>query len=112
MDRRVQIVRAAIEADYRCAWDNEKLAQLVNLSTSRLRHLFKAETGTTPAQYLKSIRMREAQKLLMTTFLSVKQIMNRVGITDESYFGHEFRKSYGLSPSKYRSSRRTAPDVD
>ena len=105
MDRRVQIVRAAIESDFRRAWHIEELGRLVNLSTSRLRHLFKGETGTTPTQYLKSVRMREAQKLLLATFLSVKEIMNRVGITDESYFGHEFRKTYGLAPSKYRSSR-------
>ena len=106
MDRRVHIVRAAIEADFRRPCKTEELARLVNLSTSRLRHLFKAETGTTPAQYLKSIRMREAQRLLLTTFLSVKEIMNRVGITDESYFGHEFRKMYGLAPSKFRQSGR------
>src|SRR5688572_487062 len=106
MDRRVQIVRAAIEADFRRAWNSEELARLVNLSASRLRHLFKAETGTTPAQYLKSVRMREAQKLLMTTFLSVKEIMHRVGITDESHFGHEFRKTYGLAPSKFRNAGR------
>jgi len=112
MDRRVQIVRAAIEANFRRPCKTEELARLVNLSTSRLRHLFKAETGTTPAQYLKTIRMREAQRLLLTTFLSVKEIMNRVGIADESYFGHEFRKVYGLAPSKYRSSRRTVPDVE
>ena len=65
--------------------------------------LFKAEIGKTPAQYLKSIRMREAQRLLLTTFLSVKEVMNRVGIADESHFGHEFRKTYGLAPSKYRA---------
>ena len=106
MDRRVQIVRAAIEADFQRAWISEDLARLVNLSTSRLRHLFKAETGATPAQYLKSVRMREAQKLLLTTFLSVKEVMNRVGITDESYFGHEFRKVYGMAPSKFRNSGR------
>ena len=105
MDRRIQIVSAAIETDFRRAWRNEELAQLVNLSTSRLRHLFKAEMGRTPAQYLKFVRMREAQRLLLTTFLSVKEIMNRVGIADESHFGHEFRKAYGLAPSKYRSMR-------
>ena len=51
----------------------------MNLSGSRLRHLFKAEMDQTPAQYLKAIRMREAAMLLRTTFLSVKEIMNRVG---------------------------------
>jgi len=109
MDRRIQIARSAFETDFSRAWDIEKLALLVNLSTSRLRHLFKTETGMTPTQYLKSIRMREAELLLRTTFLSVKEIMNRVGISDESHFGHEFKKAYGLPPSKYRSA--AAPSV-
>jgi AraC-like DNA-binding protein len=34
--------------------------------------------------------------------LSVKEIMNRVGLSDESHFVHEFKKTYGLAPSKYR----------
>ena len=112
MDRRIQIVSSAIETDFRRAWDSQELAQLVNLSTSRLRHLFKAEIGKTPVQYLKFIRMREAQKLLLTTFLSVKEIMNRVGIADESHFGHEFRKAYGLAPARYRSSVPASSEVE
>ena len=102
MDRRIQIVREAIEKDYKRAWTISDLAKLVNLSPSRLRHLFKAETGETPAQFLKAVRLREAEELLRTTFLSVKEIMNRVGFIDESHFGHEFKKAHGLAPSKYR----------
>ena len=104
MDRRAQIVKSALEADFRRAWDNQSLAQLVNLSESRFRHLFKAELGQTPAQYLRSIRMLEAEKLLRTTLLSVKEIMNRVGISNESHFVHSFKKAHHLSPSKYRSA--------
>ena len=111
MDRRIQTVRSAIETDFRRAWEIEALAQMVNLSASRLRHLFKAEMGQTPAQYLKSIRMREAEMLLRTTFLSIKEIMNRVGISNESHFVHEFKKAHGLAPSKYRSASTVAIPV-
>ena len=111
MDRRIQIVSAALETEFRRAWDIVKLGELVNLSGSRLRHLFKTEMDQTPAQYLKAIRMREAAMLLRTTFLSVKEIMNRVGISNESHFVHEFKKVYGLAPSKYRSASPTiTPD--
>ncbi|MGI8735145.1 MAG: helix-turn-helix transcriptional regulator [Pyrinomonadaceae bacterium] len=103
MDRRVQIVQAAVETNCRREWTNQALGDLVNLSPSRLRHLFKSETGKTPTQFLKAVRLREAEKLLRMTFLSVKEIMNRVGFLDESHFGHEFKKVYGLAPSKYRS---------
>lgn len=104
MDPRIQIVRSAIEKDCRRAWTITALAKLVNLSPSRLRHLFKAETGITPNQFLKEIRLGEAEELLRTTFLRVKEIMNRVGFLDESHFGHEFKRVYGKSPSQYRSS--------
>ena len=104
MDRRIQVVTGAIEKDFRRPWNTEELAALVNLSSSRLRHLFKADLNKTPAQYLKHVRMQEAEKLLRTTFLSVKEIMNLVGILDESHFGHEFKKTYGVAPSKYRES--------
>lgn len=107
MNRRVQIVQAAIETNCRREWTNQALADLVNLSPSRLRHLFKSETGKTPTQFLKAFRLGEAEKLLRATFLSVKEIMNRVGFLDESHFGHEFKKVYGLAPSKYRSSTPT-----
>ena len=103
MDQRVQIVRSAIEKDCRRAWTMAALAKLVNLSPSRLRHLFKSETGITPNQFIKEVRLSEAERLLRTTFLRVKEIMNRVGFLDESHFGHEFKKTYGVSPSKYRS---------
>jgi len=103
MDRRVQIVSAALARDLRRHWSTEQIAQLVNLSPSRLRHLFKNETGKTPSQYLKAIRLREAQRLLRSSFLSIKEVMNRVGIVDESHFWHEFKKAYGLAPSKYRT---------
>ena len=104
MDRRIRTVCSALETDIRRAWDIVQLGLLVNLSGSRLRHLFKAEMDQTPDQYLKAIRMREAATLLRTTLLSVKEIMNRVGISNESHFVREFKKAHGLSPSKYRSA--------
>ena len=89
-------------------WEVEELAQLVNLSASRLRHLFKTETGKTPAQYLKYLRLQKAELLLRTTFLTVKEIVNLVGLMTGSHFVRDFRKAYGLTPTMYRSAARSA----
>jgi AraC-like DNA-binding protein len=43
--------------------------------------------------------------LLTTTFLSVKQIVRRVGLTDESHFVRDFKRSYGVTPGEYRKPR-------
>ena len=104
MDRRIEVVISNMEAQCSRAWEVAELATLVNLSGSRLRHLFKQETGTTPAQYLKTVRLRKASVLLRTTFMSVKEIAITVGLTTASYFVREFRKSYGMTPTEYRNS--------
>ena len=104
MDRRIEVVISKLESDVSRAWRMAELAQLVNLSSSRLRHLFKTETGKTPTQYLKDLRLRNAELLLRTTFLSVKEIVNRIGLTTGSHFVRDFKNEYGLTPTMYRSS--------
>lgn len=102
MDPRVRIVIAHIKEDLRRDPSLNTLAEGVRLSSSRLRHLFKSETGESFAQYVKSLRMQEAKRLLETTFLSVKEVMHRVGIRNESHFTQDFKKAYGLTPSQHR----------
>jgi len=100
MDRRIELVISKIDSDPgSCSLS--ALAALVLLSPSRLRHLFKQETGTTPSHYLKIARLVKAELLLRTTFLSVKEIMNLVGLPS-SHYVREFRREYGLSPTEYR----------
>jgi AraC family transcriptional regulator of arabinose operon len=102
MDRRVELVIAKIKNETAVAWDTPTLAALVNLSPSRFRHLFKQETGKGPAQYLKEFRLRKAEKMLRTTFLTVKQVLKQVGLGSNAHFVHDFRKLYGMTPTAYR----------
>lgn len=106
MDLRVQQALRLISEDVRRPLLLEEIARAVNLSAPRLRYLFKAETGVTPAQHLKSLRMQKAKELLEGTFLNVKQIMIQVGINDESHFVRDFRERYGLPPAEYRRRLR------
>ncbi|HEX5966278.1 MAG TPA: AraC family transcriptional regulator [Pyrinomonadaceae bacterium] len=89
-------------------WSPDTLGRAVNLSASRFQHLFKAEVGMAPAHYLRALRMERAKKLLQTSRLTVKQIMNGVGLEDKSYFAREFKKAYGLTPTAYRAAHLTA----
>lgn len=110
-------VRKAIELAEEClhkGWSPAKLAELVNLSPSRLHQLFKEETGMPPARFLRRLRMERARELLETTQLSVKQVMAGVGLTDESHFVRDFKKTCGLTPARYRErfrggARQSAP---
>ena len=81
-----------------------EMAESVNLSPPYFCYLFKTITGTPPAKYLKSLRMQQAATLLTTTFLSVKEIVRRVGCSDDSHFVRDFKRMYGKTPSAYRNS--------
>jgi AraC family transcriptional regulator len=81
-----------------------EFAALVNLSPSRFRTLFAAQTGTAPAQYLQRLRLRRARLLIERSFLSVKQVMALVGYNDPSHFARDFRRQHGAPPSAFRGS--------
>jgi transcriptional regulator GlxA family with amidase domain len=78
------------------------LARSVNLSVWHFTHLFKTETLLSPKRYMRSLRMKEAGKLLEESFLSVKEIAAKVGLGDRSHFSRDFKKISGQSPTSYR----------
>ncbi|MDQ3474273.1 MAG: helix-turn-helix transcriptional regulator [Acidobacteriota bacterium] len=105
MDHRAEKVITLISNNFHRKLTLGALARTVNLSPSRLRHLFKAETGTTPTQYLHQLRMSRAKLLLETTYLQVKEIRNLVGVGGESRFVQDFKRVYAKTPASYRTSR-------
>ncbi|MDQ3821028.1 MAG: AraC family transcriptional regulator [Acidobacteriota bacterium] len=102
MDNRVKRVISLMENNLHRDWSADKLSCIVNLSPSRLHQLFKDEVGLPPAKYLHMLRMEGARSILETSYLSVKEVMRRVGLKDESHFVRDFKRQYGLTPAKYR----------
>ena len=114
MDHRLQRVIAQMKEHLHRGWPAGRFARLVNLSPSRLHQVFKEELGLPPAKYLRRLRMEQARELLESSYLSVKEVMARVGVLDESHFVRDFKKAYGLTPAKYREQflrGRTGPDA-
>ena len=85
------------------------LADQANLSASRFRQIFVAQTGTAPAEFLLRLRMRRARLLIERTFLSVKEIMALVGYNDPSHFTRDFRRAHGGPPTAFRESGAVLP---
>ena len=110
MDYRISTVIALMKEHLQQGWPASRWAQFVNISPSRLHQLFKDETGVPPARYLRLLRMERAKNLLETSYLSVKEVMTRVGVADESHFVRDFKRSYGWTPARYRERFRRAPD--
>jgi len=80
----------------------DSIAVSLNLSLSRLRSLFKEQTGLSIACYVKHLRLRRAHILLQQSLLTVKQVMAAVGLDDHSHFSRDYKKQFGESPSQTR----------
>ena len=102
MEKRIKVILTYMETDLRLPVTLNEVAPLVNLSPSRLRHVFKAETGMSLKQYQKQLRMQKARELLEDSFLSVKEIMIETGIMDRNHFARSFRKTFGTTPTQHR----------
>ena len=115
MAERVKRVIELMQDDPSRSFTLGEMAESVNLSPPYFCYLFKSITGIPPAKYLKSLRMQQAATLLTTTFLSVKEIIKRVGCADESHFIRDFRRMYGKTPIAYRNgalAARKPPPVE
>ena len=84
----------------------ESVAQKFYISKFYLSHAFKEVTGFTFVEYLCNVRVKEAQRLLYKTNLSVADIAQQVGFGTVTHFGRVFRKISGESPVRYRKQER------
>lgn len=75
----------------------------VGISERHARLIFKKMMGCTPTSYLNSIRLEQARNMLRNSNMSVAQIAHSTGFNDGFYFSRVFKKSFGVSPSAYRS---------
>jgi len=85
----------------------DDVAAAVNLSTSRLSHLFVAQTGQTVQRYLELRRLQRASELLSRTGFSVAQIAETVGFDSQFYFSQRFKRWTKQSPLAFRQSSRS-----
>ena len=80
----------------------EEYAISRGMSVSWFIRNFKKFTGTTPMQFITSIRITNSQMLLETTNYAVNEIARIVGYDNPLYFSQLFHKQKGCSPSEYR----------
>ena len=102
MDHRVEFLMDYIKREVRPRLSTNAMAGMVNLSSSRLAHLFRLEARVSMRHFRREVQMQHAKVLLETTFLSVKQVMASSGFRDASHFVRDFRRHFGKTPSQYR----------
>ncbi|CAN5493259.1 hypothetical protein BH10CHL1_BH10CHL1_49360 [soil metagenome] len=76
-----------------------ELAALVYLSPYHFMRLFKATMGQTVHQYVITQRVEAGKQLLLAGDLTIAQIAQQIGFTDQSHFAHHFKRLVGVAPS-------------
>lgn len=80
----------------------EKLCRHFRCSRKEFYGIIKRAYNCTPAEFVKSSRLKFACELLKTTDKSISKIAVLCGIQDYNYFSKVFKKHYGISPREYR----------
>ena len=103
-DVQEQIERAAayFNENYNTKISIDDYAESLHISTNWFIHNFKQYAGMSPAQYILSLRMVNAQSLLERTTYNIKEISEIVGYENPLYFSRVFKKEIGKSPAQYR----------
>ncbi len=85
--------------------DCATLARLCFMSEAYFRRLFNARFGTSPAKYVKSLRVGKAKNLLASTAHSVTSVAEECGYSSVYYFCQDFKAETGETPTDYRKRR-------
>ena len=80
------------------------IASQMGLSSRNLYRYSKKILDISPTQLIKDCKLNYAAKLLVSSNLSVKEIIYKIGITNKTYFYNEFSKKYNMSPKQYKGN--------
>lgn len=98
----VKKVMEYVQEHYDQAVTVEGMAEQIHLSSNYIRSIFKEGTGQTILEYITNYRFERACELLKQPTLKVKEVSNRVGYENVSYFCAVFTRRFGMSPNEYR----------
>lgn len=96
-------LKALLETHYSTDIKLNQLAEEVGISESYLRKMFIQQTRQSPKQYLQSIRVGHAKRMLMYTDMPMKEIAAACGYADEFHFSKMFKLAAGVAPTVFKN---------
>ncbi|TCZ77120.1 response regulator [Paenibacillus albiflavus] len=85
----------------------QQVARHVHINPNHLSEVFKKETGQSYIEFVTQERMKLAAEILRTSQVKISEVAGKVGYEDIKYFGQQFKKYMGQTPSEFRQSGST-----
>lgn len=79
-----------------------EVAENCFVSKSTLTKRFQRELSSSVQKYLYDVLLSEASRLLLKENLSVLEVSERLGFSDQFYFARRFKAKYGVPPNRYK----------
>ena len=102
--RKMRMAIEYVEEHYAQDLNMAVVSNYISMNYSLFSYSFKQYTGTTFVNFLRDIRMREAQRLLAESNMKIVEISQMVGYDNEKHFMKTFKSCCGVSPSEYRKN--------
>ncbi|HVK30948.1 MAG TPA: helix-turn-helix domain-containing protein, partial [Burkholderiaceae bacterium] len=102
----VERFRGLLDAHFRERWPVDRYARQLGVTAGQLGRLCRDQFGVSPLDAINARVLHEAQRGLVYSTLSVKQVAADLGFDDEAYFGRFFKKHLGLTPTAFRQRGR------
>lgn len=106
VDYRVQEAIRIIDCELSTRLSVVKLAERVFVTPSRLRQLFREETGLPIARYVREKRLDAAAAFLTHTYMRISAIAYAAGFGSPAAFDRAFRRRFRMAPKEYRVTTR------
>ena len=103
--KRVMIAREYLHYSYNRAVSLEEVANVSCLSLNHLLRCFKQVFGISPHQYLVTVKLQQAQRLLKKSDKSLMQICDEIGFQSVGTFCNLFKKRTGFTPQEYKNQK-------
>lgn len=81
-----------------------ELADAMGMELRTLYRKFKKSSPFTPTEMVKNYRYSYAARLLLTTNMTIQEIIYKTGVSNKTIFYADFKKIYGMTPKEYRES--------
>ncbi|MDU0202071.1 response regulator transcription factor [Paenibacillus sp. MAH-36] len=106
IDDLVSAAEAYVKQHYQGKLQLQHVAEYLHVNAAHLGQRFKKQRGLAFNEYVHTVRITEAKKLLLRTEMKITEIAQMVGYSDPEQFGAKFKALTGVIPSSYKKAEK------